>query len=183
MLLKYFVLIILIFFYSLSSNGNSNIIEELKKNNKLIFIRHALAPGNGDPDNFDLSDCSTQRNLNATGILQSFKIGQFFIDNEIVIDNVYSSQWCRCKDTASFAFINFEELSYLNSFYSHPFILNKDTQMKDLKKFIFNLKSTNNVVFVTHYVVIAELINYFPESGEIIEIDKNMNILNTFKIK
>ena len=55
--------------------------------------------------------------------------------------------------------------------------------MKDLKKFIFNLKSTNNVVFVTHYVVIAELINYFPESGEIIEIDKNMNILNTFKIK
>ena len=55
MLLKYFVLIILIFFYSLSSNGNSNIIEELKKNNKLIFIRHALAPGNGDPDNFDIN--------------------------------------------------------------------------------------------------------------------------------
>jgi len=79
--------------------------------------------------------------------------------------------------------MDYEELSYLNSFYSQPFILNKDVQMKDLKKFIFNLKSTNNVVFVTHYVVIAELINYFPESGEIIEIDKNMNILNTFKIK
>ena len=155
----------------------------MKKKNSIYLIRHALAPGNGDPDNFDLSDCSTQRNLNATGILQSFKIGQFFIDNEIVIDNVYSSQWCRCKDTASFAFMDYEELSYLNSFYSQPFILNKDIQMKDLKKFIFNLKSTNNVVFVTHYVVIAELINYFPESGEIIEIDKNMNILNTFKIK
>lgn len=175
---KNFLLLLIFLFFSFFLNANT-----FEKTNSIYLIRHALAPGNGDPDNFNLSDCSTQRNLNATGILQSFKIGQFFIDNEIVIDNVYSSQWCRCKDTASFAFMDYEELSYLNSFYSQPFILNKNVQMKDLKKFIFNLKSTNNVVFVTHYVVIAELINYFPESGEIIEIDKNMNILNTFKIK
>ena len=175
---KNFLLFLIFLFFSFFLSANT-----FEKKNSIYLIRHALAPGNGDPDNFDLSDCSTQRNLNATGILQSFKIGQFFIDNEIVIDNVYSSQWCRCKDTARFAFMDYEVLSYLNSFYSQPFILNKNAQMKDLKKFIFNLKSTNNVVFVTHYVVIAELINYFPESGEIIEIDKNMNILNTFKIK
>jgi len=138
---KNFLLFLIFLFFSFFLNANT-----FEKTNSIYLIRHALAPGNGDPDNFDLSDCSTQ-------------------------------------DTASFAFMDYEELSYLNSFYSQPFILNKDIQMKDLKKFIFNLKSTNNVVFVTHYVVIAELINYFPESGEIIEIDKNMNILNTFKIK
>ena len=64
------------------------------------MIRHALAPGNGDPANFDLLDCSTQRNLNDVGILQSKEIGQFFSKNNIKIDDVYSSQWCRCKDTA-----------------------------------------------------------------------------------
>ena len=91
MLLKNFVLIILIFFYSLSSNGNSNIIEELKKNNKLIFIRHALAPGNGDPDNFDIFDCSTQRNLNSVGREQSIELGNFFDTNNISICLLYTS--------------------------------------------------------------------------------------------
>ena len=78
---------------------NQNIISELKKGGKIIFIRHAYAPGGGDPNNFDINDCDTQRNLNDEGRLQSKKIGDFFKKNEISIEKVYSSEWCRCKET------------------------------------------------------------------------------------
>ena len=171
------LLIIVLFSFNLSKANT------LEKNHSIYLIRHALAPGNGDPTDFDLLDCSTQRNLNEVGILQSKEIGRFFLKNNIKIDDVYSSQWCRCIDTAKNAFSNFKELSFLNSFYSYPFNLNKDEQMRDLRTFISELEYKSNIVFVTHYVVIAELVNYYPKSGEIIQIDKNLNIINSFEIK
>ena len=61
----------------------------LEKNQSIYLIRHALAPGNGDPTNFDLLDCSTQRNLNDVGILQSKEIGQFFSKNNIINEKVF----------------------------------------------------------------------------------------------
>ena len=68
-----------------------------KEGNKIILIRHALAPGRGDPKEFKLEDCKTQRNLNRTGINQSKKIGKLFKKNKVPVDQVLSSQWCRCK--------------------------------------------------------------------------------------
>ena len=70
MIKKIFIVCLLIFF-SLPSNAKSDLVDSLKNNNNLIFIRHALAPGNGDPDNFDISDCTTQRNLDSVGRDQS----------------------------------------------------------------------------------------------------------------
>ena len=67
-----------------SAFSEDKILNSLKEGNKLIFIRHALAPGNGDPNNFNIKDCSTQRNLNKKGIKQSKKIGQFFKANKMV---------------------------------------------------------------------------------------------------
>ena len=181
MLLKNFVLIILIFFYSLSSNGNSNIIEELKKNNKLIFIRHALAPGNGDPDNFDIFDCSTQRNLNSVGREQSIELGKFFDTNNISIDLVLSSEWCRCQETAKLAFNKYDTFSALNSFYDPKFYKNKDRQLDELKNFIHNLEEDGNIVFVTHYVVIASMLGIGVSSGEILVTDRDLNVIGTIE--
>ena len=181
MLLKNFVLIILIFFYSLSSNGNSNIIEELKKNNKFIFIRHALAPGNGDPDNFDIFDCSTQRNLNSVGKEQSIELGKFFDTNNISIDLVLSSDWCRCKETAHLAFQKFETFNALNSFYDPKFYKNKEPQLEKLINFINNLDNEGNIVFVTHYVVIAAIFGQAVTSGEILIADRNLNVVGRIK--
>ena len=96
-------------------------MKSLEEGGKIIFIRHALAPGGGDPENFDIDDCSTQRNLNTDGIAQSKLIGKFFIKNKIKIDKILSSEWCRCKDTAKYAFKNYDTLSALNSFYSAIF--------------------------------------------------------------
>ena len=146
-----------------------------------MFIRHALAPGGGDPENFKISDCSTQRNLNQIGIEQSKKIGSFFTENKIPIDQVLSSEWCRCKDTAKYAFKNYETFNALNSFFSAKFAKNKNKQIKDLKKYIKNWNGEKNLIFVTHYVTISEMMNLAVSSGEIVISDKNLNLIGTIE--
>ena len=89
---------------SVKADLNQNLIKEFQQGGKLIFIRHAYAPGSGDPKNFNLNDCSTQRNLNNSGREQSKKIGILFSKNNIKIRDIFSSEWCRCKETADLAF-------------------------------------------------------------------------------
>ena len=178
---KFLILFFFICFFN-QAQSNEDLIDSLKEGGKIIFIRHALAPGGGDPDNFKLNDCSTQRNLNQDGIEQSKKIGFFFKENKIPIDKVLSSEWCRCKDTAKYAFKNFKTFDALNSFYSLKFEKNKNKQIKDLKKYINQWNSKDNLVFVTHYVVILEILDVAPSSGEIIISDKNFNIIGSVGI-
>ena len=159
--------------------SNDKILNLLNEGKKLIFIRHAIAPGNGDPNNFNIKDCSTQRNLNKNGIKQSKKIGLFFKKNKIKIDKILSSEWCRCIDTAKYAFENFETFDALNSFYDEKFAANETRQINDLKKYIKNWDSDKNLVFVTHYVVISSILNTGSSSGEIIISDKNFNIIGS----
>ncbi len=172
-----FFLLITLSFSNLYSDDN--LIDNLKKGEKIIFIRHAIAPGSGDPENFELDDCSTQRNLDYKGIKQSKKIGLFFKKNNIPIDIVLSSEWCRCKDTAKFAFKNFKTFDALNSFFSPQFKKNKDKQMEDLSEYLNNWKGKKNLILVTHYVVILEKLNKAVSSGEIIIVDKNLNLLGS----
>ena len=176
--------IIIIFFIGILNINNSafsddKILKSLKEGKKLIFIRHAIAPGNGDPNNFDINDCSTQRNLDEKGIEESEKIGLFFKNNKIKIDKVLSSQWCRCKDTAKYAFKNFETFNALNSFYDEKFAPNEAKQIKDLKNYIKNWNSDKNLVLVTHFVVISSILNTGSSSGEIIISDKKFNIIGS----
>ena len=176
--------IVIIFFIGILNINNSafsddKILNSLKEGKKLIFIRHAIAPGNGDPNNFDISDCSTQRNLDINGIKQSKKIGLFFKNNKIKIDKVLSSQWCRCKDTAKYAFKNFETFDALNSFYDERFSKNETKQINDLKKYVKKWNSDKNLVLVTHFVVISSILNTVSSSGEIIISDKNFNIIGS----
>ena len=182
-----FLKIILILFISLTTpvkaDSKKNIIENLKAGGKLIFIRHAYAPGGGDPENFNIYDCSTQRNLSESGRIQSKKIGNFFKENKIKIKNVYSSEWCRCKETASLAFKSFKTKTFLNSFFSSKFAHKKKSQIKDFQKFLNNWDKKNNLIFITHYVVISEILDYPPSSGEIVVSDKNLKIIDTLQIK
>ena len=182
-----FIKFLLILFISINSpikaESNQSLINELKKGGKLIFIRHAYAPGGGDPDNFDINDCNTQRNLNNSGREQAKNIGNFFKDNNIKIENIYSSEWCRCKETALIAFNKFENKNFLNSFFSSQFNENKDPQMKRLKRFIKSWNKDKNLVFVTHYVVISESLNYAPSSGEIVISNKDFKVIDTIEIE
>ena len=182
--MKHFKIIILIilFLFNHKSYADENIVEILKKNNNIIFIRHSLAPGSGDPENINLKDCKTQRNLNSEGIKQSKKIGNFFKKNNIKVEHVFSSEWCRCKDTAYHAFENFKTFDALNSFYSEKFYKNKNNQIKKLKKFISDWDSASNLVLVTHYVVILEILGIGTGSGEIIISNKKYEIKDRIEI-
>ena len=162
--------------------SDEKLVNSLNEGGKLIFIRHAYAPGNGDPKNFSLKDCSSQRNLNQEGIDQSKKIGLFFTQNKIQIDKVLSSEWCRCKDTAKYAFDSYKTFDALNSFYDARFAKNKTKQIKDLKKYILRWNSKKNLVLVTHFVVISEILGVGSTSGEIIVSDKNFNIISSIEI-
>ncbi|MDB2311617.1 histidine phosphatase family protein [Candidatus Pelagibacter bacterium] len=176
-LIKFFLLILLSFNISIKANSNDKIQRLLKEGEKLIFIRHAVAPGGGDPVDFDILRCETQRNLSKEGIAQSKNMGRFFLENNIKIDKVLSSEWCRCKQTAQYAFNKYETKSFLNSFFSEKFASNKNKQINDLKKYINEWSGDNNLVLVTHYVLIQEVLNITSSSGELIVADKNFNVL------
>ena len=177
------LLIIFFFLFFLSNNAlaNQEIVNSLKSGGKLVFIRHTLAPGGGDPVDFDIKDCLTQRNLSSTGITQAKIIGKFFKDSNIPIDQVLSSEWCRCKDTAQNAFENYQTFNALNSFFSSKFVENREEQMKDLRAFVKNWNSKKNIVFVTHYVVISEILGTTAIPGEIIVADKNFKVIGAIE--
>ena len=181
-LIKFLFFIFIAFSSTIKADLNNNLINDLTEGGKLVFIRHAYAPGRGDPNNFNINDCNTQRNLNNGGKHQAKQIGSFIRDNNIPIDKVISSEWCRCKETAMIAFKKYETKFFLNSFYSPKFAQNKNQQIKDLKKYIKEWEGDKNLVLVTHYVVIKELLDYAPASGEIIISDRNMNLIEAIQL-
>ena len=182
-LLNFILIIFLILTNGIKADTKFQVLKNLKNGGNLIFIRHAYAPGGGDPDNFDINDCSTQRNLSEEGREQAKNIGDYFKVNLIPIDKVISSEWCRCKETAEIAFKNFETKNFLNSFFSAKFSRNRKQQVIDFNKFLKTWDQKQNIIFVTHYVVISELLNYAPSSGEIVISDKNLKVIDTLEIE
>ncbi|MDA7714923.1 histidine phosphatase family protein [Candidatus Pelagibacter sp.] len=176
-LIKIIIFLLISFNTSLIANSDNDLQNILTKDGKLIFIRHANAPGGGDPGNFDILSCATQRNLNKEGIEQAKRIGKFFLKNNIESDIVLSSEWCRCKQTAKYAFENYDTKNFLNSFYSKKFAHNKSKQINELKNYIQRWDGKSNLIFVTHHVVILEILNISVLSGEIVITDKDFNII------
>ena len=173
------ILFSLISFQINASEQAWNLAEE---GDKIILIRHSLAPGGGDPPGFKIDDCKTQRNLNRKGINQSKKIGKLFKKNKVPIDQVLSSQWCRCKDTAEYAFGNFKEFTALNSTFQSPYNKNEPKQLKELYNFVKKWDGKGkNLVLVTHYSIITAVTNAVPSSGEIVITDKNFEVLGTIQ--
>ena len=180
--LKLFIITFISLTTSIKADLNENLVDQLKDGGKLIFIRHAYAPGNGDPNNFNLNDCSTQRNLSEDGRKQAKQIGEYFRKNKIKIEKVLSSEWCRCKETAKIAFKNFSTNNFLNSFYSTKYEKNKDKQLKAINDYIKKFKSNKNLVLVTHYVVISDALNYSPSSGEIVISNRYFKKIGSIQI-
>ena len=172
----------LFFLFTSQINASEQAWKIAQEGDKIILIRHSLAPGGGDPTGFKVDDCKTQRNLNRTGINQSKKIGKLFKKNKVPVDQVLSSQWCRCKDTAKYAFGNFKEFTALNSTFQSPYDQNEAKQLKDLYAFVKDWNSNGkNLVLVTHYSIITAVTNAVPSSGELVITDKNFEVLGTIQ--
>ena len=130
-------------------------------------MRHATAPGTGDPEGFTLGVCSTQRNLSAAGRAEARAFGQRVRSNGVRISKVYSSQWCRCKHTAQeLALGDAVELPALNSFFQERD--KSGEQTRALLAFIEKLPPNENVLFVTHQVNITSLTGVYPSPGEVV---------------
>ena len=154
------------------AHADNNSIQEIIKNidANVIFMRHALAPGIGDPTNFKIGDCSTQRNLNQVGITQAVLIGKQLKENSIQFDKVYSSYWCRCYQTASLLDIGLvHKFSGLNSIFQN-FVPRKET-LKKLEQKLFELPSSSLVIFVTHQVNIQAITKKNVISGGMVDFN------------
>ena len=180
---KIISLIIKLFFFCIFTfelNASDQAWNITQEGNKIILIRHSLAPGGGDPPGFKIKDCKTQRNLNKKGINQSKKIGKLFKKNKVPVDQVLSSQWCRCKDTAKYAFGDYKEFTALNSTFQSPYNKNERKQLKELYNYVKKWNGGGkNLVLITHYSIITAVTNAVPSSGEIVVADKNFKVLGT----
>ena len=138
---------------------------------RVLMLRHALAPGFGDPSNFQLRDCSTQRILDEVGREQSRQIGNAFRKAGLRFEGVYSSQWCRCLETAQL--INMgkvQELIGLNSFFQG--IVPREATLASLRKFLQYLPPDGDpVLLVTHQVTISAITGMGVSSGAAVAYD------------
>ena len=140
----------------------SDAIDSIDAN--VLFLRHALAPGFGDPAEFRIDDCATQRNLDEAGRRQSRQLGAYLNSEGIGFDAILSSRWCRCVDTAAEMDIgDFTIFDGLNSFFDGH--VDRDATLALLAKKLATLPEDGVVLMVTHQVVISAVTGIPPRSG------------------
>lgn len=154
-----------------SAQNDAALWDTVRTGSAFAIMRHALAPGTGDPQSVVIGDCTTQRNLSESGQAQSRKIGAGFRQNGIAAARILTSAWCRCAETAELLGLGkVETLSSLNSFF-----VTRDrepAQTAALKAWIARDKPARiagrPLVLVTHQVNITALTGVYPRSGEIV---------------
>ncbi|MDP5291980.1 histidine phosphatase family protein [Oceanimonas sp. CHS3-5] len=139
--------------------------QALREGHAMMLMRHANAPGIGDPPGFILERCDTQRNLDARGRAQAEAWGDRLREHGILKARVYSSQFCRTLETARL--LNLGEVvpaPELNSFFSRR--SRRSEQTRELRRFVAGLEPGLPVVLISHQVNITTLTSRFPASGE-----------------
>jgi len=149
------------------------------------ILRHAIAPGGGDPAGFTLGDCATQRNLDDRGRDQARAIGAAFRATGIVIDHVLTSQWCRSAETARLLDLGpVEEEAALNSFFADR--STREAQTAATRALLAALPADETAVMVSHQVNITALTGVYPRSGEVVVLrvaeDGSLAVLGRFLV-
>jgi broad specificity phosphatase PhoE len=128
-------------------------------------MRHATAPGTGDPPGFTIDDCSTQRTLSAEGRVEAKRIGAAFRARAVLVGGVWSSQWCRCLETAELLDLGTPiPLPALNSFFEERG--EEAERTASVHTFLASRPPASTVVLVTHQVNITALTGIVPRPGE-----------------
>jgi len=135
------------------------------------LMRHALAPGTGDPAEFTLGDCSTQRNLDKRGREQARATGRKMRAQGVRFDRVLTSQWCRCRETAELLDVGpVEDLPAINSFFGDR--SQGPRQTAETRAFLARLPAEARVMLVTHFVNIRALSGSAASSGEVVAVSR-----------
>lgn len=166
--------ILVVILAMVSAAATAQDLSRLAEGRQILMIRHAYAPGTGDPSNFRIGDCSTQRNLNDDGRAQAERLGAHLRAQGIDNARVLTSQWCRCSETAELLKIgNVEEFTGLNSFYTMP--AKRGEWLEELRDHIALLgqRTDEPVIMVTHAVTISAIAGTGVRSGEAVLLDLN----------
>jgi|LauGreDrversion4_1035100.scaffolds.fasta_scaffold53556_1 phosphohistidine phosphatase SixA len=153
-----------------SAQTNPKIGQALSDGQHVLLMRHAYAPGIGDPPNYQLNNCQTQRNLNTTGKKQARIIGQWLRSNGVIEAKVFASPWCRCLETAQL--LNFGPVTMepvIASFFDNP--EKATSQNKLLQRWLqstLSKRPNNPIILVTHQVNIQEYMGRAIGSGEMV---------------
>ena len=130
----------------------------------VVLFRHANAPGVGDPPNFRLGECATQRNLDATGRAQARRLGERFRAQQIEVGAVLASQWCRTHETAELAFAGqVRDDPDFNSFFDDG--SRESAQTARAIATIGRWRGPGVLVVFTHQVNITALTGVVPAPG------------------
>jgi phosphohistidine phosphatase SixA len=150
-----------------------DLVRQLKTGGHVLMIRHAYAPGTGDPDHFRIDDCTTQRNLDEQGRQQARAIGRWLQRHALTSARIYSSQWCRCLETARLLGLGpVYQLPALNSFFDRP--QDREPNLSALRAFLTQQPTDGPLlVLVTHYVTIAGITGLSVSSGEAVAMRLN----------
>ncbi len=160
-------LLLVILALSLPFEARSQDMSSLDQPGVVALMRHALAPGTGDPPGFDLAECSTQRNLDARGREQARRIGQAIRAAGVTFDALWSSQWCRARETADLLDLGeIVEQPALNSFFAGRG--DRAAQTAETLELIAAQAPDARLLLVSHQVNISALTGNFAGSGEII---------------
>jgi phosphohistidine phosphatase SixA len=146
--------------------------QRLRRGGLVILMRHAsTVAGVGDPRDFRLGDCTTQRNLSEKGRDEARRVGARIRAERVPIDRVYSSPWCRCHETATLAFGQAEDWEPLGSFFDSPDRDDERTEHVRKRISAYTIrKPRGNVVMVTHAVNIASLTRRNVGTAEIVVV-------------
>ncbi len=148
-----------------AESEDAKALVELARPGRVLMLRHALAPGFGDPPEFKVEDCATQRNLNEVGRKQARLLGARMRAASIRTAKVYSSQWCRCLETARLLGLGtVQPLPALNSFFGR--YEDREERLAAVRALLARLPQDGPpVVFVTHQVTISGITGRGVGSG------------------
>lgn len=134
-----------------------------------VLMRHAATePGTGDPPGYALADCASQRNLSAAGRAGAAATGQALRARGVRFDEVRSSAWCRCLDTARLGFGEPVRWAPLDSFFDAP--ARGPAQTAEVLADLQRLAAPRNLLLVTHQVNITALTGVYPALGELVAV-------------
>ncbi|CAM3578607.1 histidine phosphatase family protein [Halomonas lysinitropha] len=151
------------------SEGEAAAWQALLDGGHVALMRHALAPGIGDPSGFRLEACETQRNLSADGREQARRIGERFRERGIEVAGVRSSRWCRCLETARLLGLGeVVPTPSLDSFFRDRGLA--DDRTRAVRALIRGWDREGAMVLVTHQVNITALVGGGVGSGEIVVV-------------
>ncbi|SEO53323.1 Phosphohistidine phosphatase SixA [Duganella sp. CF517] len=153
---------------SAADTDSAALWRRLREGGYVVLMRHAATvPGVGDPENFKLGACATQRNLSDRGREDARRVGAAFREREVPVSEVLSSRWCRCVDTAQLAFGRVRPEAMVDSMFNDDDAA-RQNKVRALRAYLSAHKAPGNLVLVTHDINIRVLVGESLAQGEMV---------------